>query len=172
MSTTIEGINNAANVNFGTGSSKLSVAEMAAVLFLHRSEVMNDIASSRTTEAQARLAALKDANAMKAKGMELKDEAKDNKKSHMPTDLCAWCDRNGVEFQHKSDDKGMHTPEEWDINIENLDNYIQNLSSNNDLEMIHLKSWINKAEQAVQAGDNMWNKVAQTTSSIVANLGR
>ena len=154
----------------------MSLNDAVALIYMKRAETMNDIATDRAQEAEMKLKDLQDARAMLGRMRGLKQDARnDTQHAHncteMPPDMVQYCKDHKVDWDHHNNDT-WHTADEWDVNIQYMQDHLDKLSSDNDLFMIKLKSVINKGQEATQACDGMNTKSKEVMSSIIANMAR
>ena len=83
--------------------------------------------------------------------------------------LQEWMESNGI------DSTGYEDPPSKE-NLEHaqgqISNYVDQLSSNNDLRMLSLKTAVNKSQQALTAADGVLQNLKQLMQTIIANLTR
>ena len=153
------------------GGVDMSLDDAMALLFLQRAQTMTDVATDRAQTAQAKLKDIQGARDMLARMRELKQEAAKNHNSTMPPDMKQYCEDHNISWDKKGNDD-VHNKDEWDVNIQYMQDFVDKLSSDNDLFMIKLKSVINKSQEATQAADSLSTKNKEVVSSIIANFAR
>jgi hypothetical protein len=103
-----------------------------------------------------------------AKMKELKNAAGDGR-AEMPREMQQWLDNHGISYAKKRNDN-MYNEKEWDINIENLNAYIQNNNSSVELDMLSIQSLMNKRNQALEMASNIMKKSAESKEAIMRNI--
>jgi hypothetical protein len=153
------------------GGVDMSLEDAMALLFIQRAQTMTDLASDRAQTAQDKLKDIQAARDMLGKMRGLKQTASKDGSSTMPPDMKAFCQEHHIHWDETGNDD-KHDKDEWDVNIQYMQDYVDKLSSDNDLFMIKLKSVINKSQEATQAADGLMTKNKEVVSSIVANFAR
>lgn len=83
--------------------------------------------------------------------------------------LVDWMNANGLDTTSFSDPP---TLEDFTRAQTQISNYVDQLSSNNDLRMLSLKSAVNRAEEALTAADGVLQNIKQLMQTIVNNMAR
>lgn len=147
------------------GGVRMSVDELVMLVFMMKSETMSNLASDRAADAQANLQQIQKARGYSSQVGQLKSQAGGGTSS-MPADMKKFFQDNGIKWSKE----GAQGKDDWDITKQYLNDYIDKLSSNNDLKMIKLKSIINKQQEAAQGADSMVTISKQTMGSILSNF--
>ncbi len=153
------------------GGVPMSLDDAMTLLFMQRAQTMSDLATDRAQTAQEKLKEIQQARNYLSQMRELKGQSGDHHSSKMPQDMKDYCKAHDIEWDHTNDDDN-HNKGQWDINIQYMQDFVDKLSSDNDLFMIKLKSVINKSQEALQAADSMNTKSKEVMSSIIANFAR
>ncbi len=154
----------------GTDGSNMSVEDIMAMLFLRRAETLSGLATDRAQQEQGKLDELNSAREMLARMTALKQDAGKHA-SEMPADMVAFCKEHNIDFDHTGNDN-WHNKDEWGVNIQYLNTYIDKLSSNNDTFMIKLKSLVGKATNATEGANNVVTQRKQIMKDILTSFGR
>ena len=148
------------------------ISPLAAVCLVlqQRYITMSDITAEKTREMQEQVNQINEANAwLNALG-----NAGDDGESFTPPDgasvgLKEWMTDHGL------DTTGVTDPLDAD-GIENaegkISNYIDQLSSTNDLKMLSLKTAVNKSQEALTAADGVLQDLKQLMQAINNNMAR
>ena len=168
----ISGIGGAGGVSHvaRADGGRISVEEVMAMLFLRRAETLSDLASDRANQEQGKLNELNDARQMLARMTGLKQDAGKHS-SEMPADMVAFCKEHSIDTDRTGNDN-KHGKDEWGINIQYLNTYIDKLSSSNDTFMIKLKSLVGKATNATEGANNVVSQRKQIMKDILTSFGR
>ena len=150
---------------------QVNVSTLEAVMFVlqQRYVAMSDVTAEKTREMQEQVDQIKEANAW----LNAAAESAATGEQHHPPDahepMSAWMTRNGL------DPSGYEDP----MTVENfrnaqaqISNYVDQLSSNNDLRMLSLKTAVNKAQQAMMAADGVLQNIKQLMQTIAGNIAR
>ena len=154
------------------GGVDMSLDDAIALLFMQRAQTMTDLAADRAQTAQEKLKDIQTARDMLSRMRDLKQQADHgNTTKKMPDDMKAFCEQHKISWDKTGNDD-YHNKDEWDVNIQYMQDFTDKLSSDNDLFMIKLKSVINKSQEATQAADGLMTKNKEVVSSIIANFAR
>ncbi len=144
------------------GGTEMSVQELVMMVFMMKAEVMSSVAADRASDAQSKLDLIKKARSfltdMDVKKNDAKTATAGN--TEMPSDMKAFMKENNIKWDTTGNDD-YHDPDQWDINKQYMNDFIDKQSSNNDLQMIKLKSVINKQQEAVQGSDSMVGRIKE-----------
>ena len=149
--------------------TSMSLNEKLLMLFLNRAQTMQGIAGDRTEEAQDKLKEIQDARAMKSRMNDLKEKADHDGHAVMPQDMKDYCEAHNVDWDHTGHDDN-HNKDEWSVNIQYMDDFIDKLSSNNDLFMIKLRSVVDKSNEAVQGASGVENQAKDLMKDVLAGF--
>lgn len=83
--------------------------------------------------------------------------------------LIAWMNSHGLDTAGYEDPP---TIEDFKHAQAQISNYVDQLSSNNDLRMLSLKTAVNKAQQAMTAADGVLQNIKQLMQTITSNMAR
>ncbi len=143
------------------GGTEMSVQELVMMVFMMKAEVMSSVAADRASDAQSKLDLIKKARAFLTDMDVKKNDAKTKGGStEMSADMKSFMKANGIKWDTTGDDD-WHDSDQWDINKQYMNDFIDKQSSNNDLQMIKLKSVINKQQEAVQGSDSMVGRIKE-----------
>ena len=149
--------------------TSMSLNEKLLMLFINRAQTMQGIAGDRTEEAQDKLKEIQDARAMKSRMNDLKQKANDDGHAVMPQDMKDYCEAHNIDWDHTGHDDN-HNKDEWGVNIQYMDDFIDKLSSNNDLFMIKLRSVVDKSNEAVQGAGGVESQAKDLMKDILAGF--
>jgi len=121
-------------------------------------------------EMQSKQSELAQARQLLAKMKELQDKAGDDDDcSEMPADMAQWLDNHGVDYDRTGNDL-WHNKNEWNINIEHLNAWIQNYNSSIELDMLQIQSLMNKRNQSLEMASNIMKKSTEAKEAILRNI--
>ena len=140
------------------------------MLFLRRAETLSGLATDRAEQEEGKLSDLNDARQMLARMTALKQDSDDGT-TEMPADMVKYCQSHNIDFDHTGNDNN-HNKDEWGVNIQYLNTYIDKMSSNNDTFMIKLKSLVGKATNATEGANNVVTQRKQIMKDILTSFGR
>lgn len=83
--------------------------------------------------------------------------------------LIAWMNAHGLDTAGYGDPPSI---EDFGHAQAQISNYVDQLSSNNDLRMLSLKTAVNKAQQAMTAADGVLQNIKQLMQTITSNMAR
>ena len=135
---------------------------------------MEGIAADQAESAQDKLNDIKEARQWveKAKAYKQKckdgdgDAGKDGDAATMDADMKAYFQKHGVEWETGGDDD-IHNADGWQVNIDNLQTYENDLSDTQDLKMLKVKSAANKYSESVQASNKFLGDLSQLINSLI-----
>jgi len=139
---------------------------------LTRASTLNNQVTSDATALQNQNAVLKEANAALAAATAAKQTAEassdddDKKASVEPADYTNFISKYGVSKDTTGNDT-IHNPDEWDVNIEYLKTFIDNLNSSSQLDMSRLQELTNKHDQAFELVTTFLQKSNQALDGIM-----
>lgn len=108
---------------------------------------------------------LKIANDMMQKARKARGEDGD---TEMPDDLKAWMEKNGIKIV--GEDGEDLSAEEWDLNISNIQSFIDNLTSTSQMDIINLQAMMDKHSQTFNLLTGFLSKSAKINESIISNI--
>ena len=154
----------------GTDGKGASIEDVMAMLFLRRAETLSGLATDRAQQEEGKLNDLNKARNMLARMTALKQDAGDGT-SGMPRDMVEFCNSNNIDYDRAGNDT-WHDKDQWGVNIQYLNTYIDKLSSNNDTFMIKLKSLVGKSTNATEGANNVVTQRKQIMKDILTSFGR
>ncbi len=161
-------------------SVKISTLEAVMFVLQQRYVAMSDVTAERTREMQQQVNLIKEANRWLNAVTDATidgdferpavDGDDDSAETESDTDaLLAWMN------SHDLDTSGYQDPptiEDFKHAQTQISNYVDQLSSNNDLRMLSLKTAVNKAQQAMTAADGVLQNIKQLMQTITSNMSR
>jgi len=120
-------------------------------------------------EMQSKQSELAQARQLLAKMKELQNKAGDDDCTEMPADMAQWLDNHGVDYDRTGNDL-RHNKNEWNINIEHLNAWIQNYNSSIELDMLQIQSLMNKRNQSLEMASNIMKKSTEAKEAILRNI--
>ena len=150
--------------------TNLSPLEAVCMVLQQRYITMSDVTAQKTREMQDQVNQINDANAwlnaVKNGGDDGADFSPPDGASQSLTD---WMSAHGL------DTTGVEDPLDADgvKNAEGkISNYVDQLSSTNDLKMLSLKTAVNKCQEALTAADGVLQDLKQLMQTINNNMAR
>jgi chromosome segregation ATPase len=126
-------------------------------------------ADALIAEIEAENAIIKEAREHLAKARQLQAEAKSNNTYNSETsEMTAFRQKYGINFHSEGGDN-MHWQDQWELNIKNLENFIETRGMNTQTMMVQLEdimgkynSWSQGAAQAVKDGAQLTQSLWKT----------
>ena len=149
----------------------VNVSTLEAVMFVlqQRYVAMSDVTAEKTREMQEQVDQIKEANAW----LNAITESAATGEQHYPPGtnewMSTWMTRHGLD---PSGYENPRTVENFRNAQAQISNYVDQLSSNNDLRMLSLKTAVNKAQQAMTAADGVLQNIKQLMQTITSNMAR
>ena len=157
-------------VNIGGVPTDLSPLEAVSLVLQQRYITMSNITAEKTLEMQDQVDAISGANQW------LDSLRRQDGNGHTVTTpqgesghILAWMDRNGLETDGLSDRPNAEQAKKMESAVSN---YVDKLSSTNDLKMLSLKTSVNKAQEALSASDALLQNLKQLMQLINSNMAR
>ena len=148
----------------------ISPLEAVCLVLQNRYITMSDVTAQKTREMQDQVNQINEANSW----LNAVKNAGDDGKSFTPPaggsgGLTKWMTDHGLETTGVSD----HPDADGVKNAEGqISNYIDQLSSTNDLKMLSLKTAVNKSQEAMTAADGVLQDLKQLMQLINNNMAR
>ena len=148
----------------------VNISPLQAVCFVLQSRyvAMSGVTAEKTREMQQQIKLINEANGwLNAVTDGLTDSFTKPQGASGP--LRGWMGANGL------DTNGIgEPPDKEDLKKAQgiITNYVDQLSSTNDLRMLSLKTAVNKAQQALTAADGVLQNIKQLMNTLVGNLAR
>ena len=154
---------------------KTSILAALQYIFVQNSEQMEGIASDQAESAQSKLDDIKEARHWVDQAKECKLKAKENKGDSgsngncqsMSTDMQKYFKKHKIKWDETGKDT-VHNSDEWQVNIDNLQTYENDLSDTQDLKMLKVKSAANKYSESVQAANKFLQDLTQLQHSLIS----
>ncbi len=129
---------------------------------------LDDQIQAKMLQIQSKQSELAHARKLLAQMKELQNKAGDHT-SDMPSDMAQWLDSHGIDYDRTGNDLA-HTKDEWNINIEHLNAWIQNNNSAIELDMLQIQTLMNKRNQSLDMASNIIKKSTEAKESILRNI--
>ena len=148
----------------------ISPLEAVCLVLQQRYIAMSDVTAQKTREMQEEINQINDANTW----LNSMKNAGDDGASFAPpagtsASLTEWMTDHGLDttgVEDSPDTDGVKNAEGQ------ISNYIDQLSSTNDLKMLSLKTAVNKSQEALTAADGVLQDLKQLMQTITANMAR
>ena len=157
-------------VNIGGVPTDLSPLEAVSLVLQQRYITMSNITAEKTLEMQDQIEAISSANQW------LESLRRQDGNGHGVTPpqgesgkILTWMRNNGLNVDASSDQPNAEQAKKMESEISN---YVDKLSSTNDLKMLSLKTAVNKAQEALSASDALLQNLKQLMQLINSNMAR
>ncbi len=148
----------------------VSIDQALELVFLDRANEFNSQAADQIKAMENSLNEMKSTRDMLARMKELQTTTKeDGGTSEMPKDMVEFLKARGVKTDRKGNDD-VHNADEWAVNIQYLESYSDQVSGDNQVLFIKLKSATNKAKEAETAVSSHDNKAYQVANTILQQI--
>lgn len=152
----------------------ISTLEAVMLVLMQRYTTMSDVTAEKTREMQEQINQIKEANGWLNA---VTDAALGGELEHPPGAapagsfllLMAWMMENGLDTASYNYPPTIEDLKKIQAQISN---YVDQLSSNNDLRMLSLKTAVNKSQQAITAADGVLQNIKQLMQTITTNMAR
>lgn len=161
-----------AHISYSQGDHPINIDLAVQVVFLQYNQVMNLRTQDKLDETQATLDLLNEARHYYNKMKELKKQAPDcdHESSRIPDDMKKFLTEHGVD--HLAYDDNLYTANEWDINMADLDSYIQKISGQNKTQMLELNQCVEDGNNALREVSTVFSKYSEIIQSIIQTVNR
>lgn len=148
----------------------ISPMEAVCLVLQQRYITMSDVTAQKTREMQEQVNQINEANSW----LNALQSAGDDGKSFKPPagashGLTQWMANHGLDTTDLSDQPDTNEVKNAEGQISN---YIDQLSSTNDLKMLSLKTAVNKSQEALTAADGVLQDLKQLMQTINNNMAR
>ena len=140
------------------------------MVFLQYNDFMNLRTQDKLDQVKATLAEMSACRDMYSRMKELKNKAGGGT-SEMPQDMVDFLDARGIQWDHTGNDHD-HDKDEWDINMQYLDSYMQKISGQNKTQMLELNQCVEDGNNALREVSTEFSKYSEMIQAIIQNLGR
>ena len=159
--------------------TQFEVSPMMAVLYVlqHRYVVLSEVTAEKTRELQEQITQINEANVwLNAVTTAAGDSdfiaptstGEEGEEDHLSL-LTTWMEDNGLDTSSFDDPPSLEDFKNAQIQISN---YVDQLSSNNDLRLLSLKSTVAKAEQALSAADGVLQNIKRLMQMLANNMAQ
>lgn len=162
----VQATNNLDNVNFH---------DLFLALSLERAELMETQMKDQAAEMKNRNLMLQEATtALAAARLARQTASADESATQEPSEYTALLTKYSSDYPElKRDNTGsdqLHNKDEWDVNIESIKGFIDNLNSESQMDMIKLQSLQNKFNHAFEAASNLMSKYGKGLDTLIGNV--
>jgi hypothetical protein len=102
---------------------------------------------------------------MIAKARELQNGLTGNTCSEMPADMVNFFNSRGISFDHTGNDN-LHKKEEWDYNIQSLQNYQETIGTETQQKMVFVQDFMGQYNSYLTGSNSAIQQSNQTLQSI------
>ena len=146
----------------------ISPMEAVMVVLQNRYRALADTTARQTAEMQDQVNQINEANSWLTALQESEDGSFHAPPGERSEALKKWMRDNDID----PDDLKDLSPKERDEMATKFSNYVDQLSSTNDLKMLSLKTAVNKSQEALTAADGVLQELKQLMQTINNNIGR
>ncbi len=155
-----------------TASSKQTNIDLAVQLvFLEDNKLMNLRTQDKLNEVKATLDEMNACREMYSRMKELQQQAKQNGTSTMPQDMVDFINARGIKHDTTGNDN-VHNHDEWDVNMQYLDSYMQKISGQNKTQMLELNQFVEAGNNALREVSTVFSKFSEIIQSIIQTINR
>ena len=155
-----------------TASSKQTNIDLAVQLvFLEDNKLMNLRTQDKLNEVKATLDEMNACREMYSRMKELQQQAKQNGTSTMPQDMVDFINARGIKHDTTGNDN-VNNHDEWDVNMQYLDSYMQKISGQNNTQMLELNQFVEAGNNALREVSTVFSKFSEIIQSIIQTINR
>ena len=162
------------NINISKDSHPINIDLAVQVIFLQYNQMMNLRTQDKLDQTKATLQQMSDARDMYNRMKTLKQEAQDKGKggtTDMPKDMQDFLDAHGVSYDTTGNDN-VNSSDEWDINMTDLDSYLQKISGQNKTQMLELNQSVEEGNNSLREVTTVFAKHTEIIQSIIQTINR
>ncbi len=148
---------------------KLSPLEAVCLVLQNRYIALSDETARKTQDMQDQVNQINEANKWLGAVKDGEDSGSLDSPGDPSESLQQWMDDNDIDVDALGD-----SPDSDDLKgaETKLSNYVDQLSSTNDLKMLSLKTTVNKSQEALTAADGVLQELKQLMQTITGNMAR
>ena len=172
----VDNVSGSSNVNASVSSLPCgcnSPSFMYAMLQLEQaqlckdqSEAMMDKIQANQEEQQKTADMISEARNLQAQAQEMEDSGEDVKWTEMSPEMIAFFEEHELAMD-ESDGDYAHTAEEWDVAIQSLENYQEELSTTTQTDMIVLQDYLGQYNSYLQGANKAVTDGISTLQNII-----
>ena len=157
------------DLNITTDSHPINVDLAVQVAFLQYNQLMNLRTQDKLDDTQNTMNEMSKARQMYNQMKELK---------HKTNGGCTGMTKEMINFlkerdiRHAPDDDNLYSANEWDINMADLDSYIQKISGQNKTQMLELNQCVEDGNNALREVSTVFSKYSEIIQSIIQTVNR
>ena len=158
------------DLNITTDSHPINIDLAVQVAFLQYNQLMNLRTQDKLDETQNTMNEMSKAREMYNEMKELKKKAGGGT-SKMPEDMKEFLEERDVSYDRTGNDL-KNNKNEWDINMADLDSYIQKISGQNKTQMLELNQCVEDGNNALREVSTVFSKYSEIIQSIIQTVNR
>ena len=141
------------------------------LIFLAYNKLMNLRTQDKLEQVKSTLAEMNSCREMYSRMKELQQQAKQNGTSKMPQDMVDFLNARGIKYDTTGNDN-VHNHDEWDVNMQYLDSYMQKISGQNKTQMLELNQCVEDGNNALREVSTIFSKFSEILQSIIQTINR
>ena len=141
------------------------------LIFLAYNKLMNLRTQDKLEQVKATLAEMNSCREMYSRMKELQQQASQNGTSKMPQDMVDFLNARGIKYDTTGNDN-VHNHDEWDVNMQYLDSYMQKISGQNKTQMLELNQCVEDGNNALREVSTIFSKFSEILQSIIQTINR
>jgi hypothetical protein len=164
--TTTSGVSGASGVSGLNLSGEMNLSIMFAMLQLEMAAEKKEQANSIISDIKAENEVLRQAREHLAKARQLQSAAGDSNVSDETAEMKAFREKYGISFDSTGGDT-LHNKTEWDVNIKNLESFIESRGMDTQTKMVQLEdlmgkynAWTQGASKTISDGNQLLQSIS------------
>ncbi len=156
-----------------TASSKQTNIDLAVQLvFLEDNKLMNLRTQDKLNEVKATLDEMNACRDMYSRMKQFQTQAKTSGKNvEMPQDMLDFINARGIKYDTTGNDN-LHNADQWDVNMQYMDSYMQKISGQNKTQMLELNQFVEAGNNALREVSTVFSKFSEIIQSIIQTINR
>ncbi len=154
-----------------SSNHQMNIDLAVQLIFLQYNKLMNLRTQDKLEQVKATLAEMNACREMYSQMKALQQKAGGKGTSTMPQDMLDFLNARGIKHDTTGNDN-IHNHDEWDVNMQYLDSYMQKISGQNKTQMLELNQCVEDGNNALREVSTVFSKYSEILESIIQTINR
>ncbi len=155
-----------------SSNHQMNIDLAVQLIFLQYNKLMNLRTQDKLGQVKNTLAEMNACREMYSRMKALQQQAKTSGKNvAMPQDMLDFINARGVKHD-TTDNDNLHNADQWDVNMQYLDSYMQKISGQNKTQMLELNQCVEDGNNALREVSTVFSKYSEILQSIIQTINR
>ena len=142
------------------------------LIFLAYNKLMNLRTQDKLEQVKSTLAEMNACREMYSRMKQFQTQAKTSGKNvEMPQDMLDFINARGIKYDTTGNDN-LHNADQWDVNMQYMDSYMQKISGQNKTQMLELNQCVEDGNNALREVSTIFSKFSEILQSIIQTINR